>query len=349
VRIESRGNDTFTWTFGASYLHRTALAGFDAGWILAPNRADLTLFPAWNEKRDEWWGVYGQLGWRVNDRLELTAAARYDDERYENTTFTDRTLASPVPVFAKDGSLIDTQREEATAFQPKGQVSYHFTDDLMGYLTVSRGFRAGYFNTGAFTLPEKTTNYEVGFKSSFLERRVIVNAAAFHIDYSDQQFSTVIAEFPFRIAVTIPQTKIDGLELESTLVASRFLTLAAGLGYLDAEVGDGTRAPAAPRFNANASVDFMHPLFRDWSARLHVDGRHNTLQYLSTGNTQAVPSKTFLNLRAAIENERYQVAAFVRNATDERQATLAGALLPGGYVRYQNSPRSYGIELRASF
>ena len=351
LRVASRGNDTLQWTVGASTLHRKYLAGFDAGLILAPDRNYMSLYPAWNDKKDDWWGLYGQLIWKVTHQLELTAAARYDDETYRNTSFTDRTLATVVPVFDKNGNLEDTQKETADAFQPKGQASWRFTDDVMGYATVSRGFRAGYFNTGAFTLPEHTTNYELGLKSTFWDRRIIANAAVFHIDYSNQQFSTIIAQFPFRIAVTIPKTSINGAEYESTLLASRFVSFGLGLGYLNAVVADsGGQSPAAPRFNGNASADFTYPLVQDWKARLHVDDRYNSLQYLSTGDTQAVPAKNFVNLRAGVQSDHYDIAAFVRNATNERQAAIAGTPnFTGGYIRDQNEPRSYGIEVRASF
>jgi iron complex outermembrane receptor protein len=290
------------------------------------------------------------LTWNVSRQLELTAAARYDDERYDNTTYTDRTQTTVVPVLSKDGTPVDTQRERGSAFQPKGQVSFHFTDDVMGYATVSRGFRAGYFNTGAFTLPEHTTNYELGLKSALLDRRLVANVAAFHIDYSDQQFSSIVAQYPFRLAVTIPKTKIDGVEFESTAIASRFVSFGLGLGYLSAKVADGSNSPAAPRFNANASVDFTCPVFLDWKARLHVDDRYNSLQYLATENQQPVGAKNYVNLRGGVQNERYDIAAFVRNATDERQATFAGSdNFAGGYIRYQNAPRSYGVEVKVMF
>lgn len=350
LRLESRANDSLQWTVGFSTLHRNYRAGFDAGLLLAPEQTFLNLFPAWNEKKDDWWGVYGQLIWKATSRLEFTAAARYDDETYENTSFTSREFSTVVPVLAPDGSVEKMQRQTSTAFQPKGQASFHFTDDLLGYVTVSRGFRAGYFATGNFTVPEHTTNYEVGLKSTLWDGRIIANAAAFHIDYSDQQFSTIIPVFPYRITVTIPETKIDGVELESTIRVSRFVTFGVGLAYLQADVSDGTRSPATPRFNGNVSADFSYPLANGWQARLHIDDRYNGFQYLAKDNRQPVGAKNYLNVRLGMHSERYDIAAFVKNATDERQAILAGAdNFAGGYGRFQNDPRSYGIELKASF
>jgi iron complex outermembrane receptor protein len=349
VRLESRGNGPLHWTVGASTLFRDYLSGFDAGTIVAPDSTLDDLFPAWNDKRDDWWGVYGQLIWSVTSRFELTAAGRYDDERYNNTTYTDRSESTVIPVLTPSGKLTDTQRETADAFQPKGQASYHFTDDVMGYVTVSRGFRAGYFDTGTYTLPEHTTNYEAGIKSTLWDRRIVANTAIFHIDYSDQQFSSIINTYPFRVSTSIPKTNINGVEYESTLIASRFASFNLGLGYLHAVVSDGTASPGAPRLNANAGMDLTYPVFLDWKARLHVDDRYNSSQFLSTGDTQPVAAKNYVNLRAGFENSRYNISAFVRNLTNERQATYPGSITAGGYIRYPNEPRSYGVEARVTF
>jgi hypothetical protein len=40
---------------------------------------------------------------------------------------------------------------------------------------------------------------------------------------------------------------------------------------------------------------------------------------------------------------------FAHNLTDRRTATMEGATFAGGYVRYDNEPRSYGVEVKAHF
>jgi iron complex outermembrane receptor protein len=286
----------------------------------------------------------------VTERLELTAAARYDDEQYKNGTYTDRELSTVIPVTSPSGALEDLQKEKANAFQPKGQVSFHFNTDLMAYATVSRGFRAGYYQSGAFTLPEHTTNYELGLKSTWWDRRIVANFAAFHIDYADQQIESILITAPFRSSITIPKTDINGLEYESNVLLSRFVSVGLGMSYLNAPIANGGgQSPDTPHFNASANADLTYPILRDWKAKLHFDDRFNSLQYLALGNQQAVPAKTFVNLRAGVQNDHYSIMAFVRNATDEREPTIVGVAGIGGFIRYQNEPRSYGVEVKASF
>jgi iron complex outermembrane recepter protein len=152
------------------------------------------------------------------------------------------------------------------------------------------------------------------------------------------------------VTVTIPKTNINGAEFETTVLASKFITFGAALGYLHTDVvGGGGWSPDTPRFNGSGYVDYTVPIVEGWKARLHIDDHYSSLQYLGQGNTLPSPAKNFVNLRAGVQNERYDIAAFVKNATDRREQTQAGVAAAGGFLRFENQPRSYGIEIRMSF
>lgn len=370
MRLQSSGEGRFSWMFGGSYMTRRAENGFDINFLIAGSAggagcgqtvgfdtsgcgAAPLIFPSWNRRNDKWWGVYGQLGYDITDRLELTLAGRYDDQRYQNTQFAERIFDTVVPVLDASGMLVATQKENAESFQPKAQLSYKVTPDVMGYLTYARGFRAGFFNTGAFTAPETTDNYEAGLKSSFATDfgRLIVNAAAFHIDYSNQQFSTVISTPPFRVAVTIPETKIDGFELETTLYLSRGFSLSASGGYLNAKISNGGgRSPFSPKFTGTLAADYEHELGGGLGLILHADWRHSSGLDLNAGAIRdQVSAKDFVNLRAGITHGDITLTGFVENLTNEREPSLEGTALGTAYVRYFNDPRRYGVQLRYAF
>ena len=60
---------------------------------------------------------------------------------------------------------------------------------------MSWGYKAGGGNNvecRGFFKPEKLAAYEVGFKSLFADRQVLLNAAAYYYDYKDIQFNTFI-------------------------------------------------------------------------------------------------------------------------------------------------------------
>ncbi|HEY0942063.1 MAG TPA: TonB-dependent receptor [Steroidobacter sp.] len=349
LRIVSNGDGRIRWLAGASYLHRKSLNGFDASWILPPDNSLLTLFPLWNGKKDEWWGVYSQISGDLTDRMELTVAARYDENDYTNTTYTDRHKTTIVQVPDENGVLVNSQQESANKVQPKVQLSYRWTPDLMTYATWSKGFRAGFFASGGFTRPESTRNIEIGLKSTLFGDRMVANLSAFHIDYSDQQFSTVIPQPPYRQPVTLPETDIDGVEFETSIVLSSAVSLDAGFGYLDSRDVEGFRSPFAPKFTGNISLNTRHPLAGEWFAIGHVDYRHNSSMYLGRNETSRIPSKDFVDARLGVESDNWRVVAFSRNLFSTRQSEVEVPQLAGGYPRISNKPRSYGIEFTYSY
>lgn len=346
LRVTSAGNQPLRWLAGASGMYRRALNGFDAGTLVAPDGSFNVLFPEWNVRHDRWWALYSQVSYNILPRLELTADARYDKNNYSNVSYTNRNANVVVPVLSPSGSLEPEQRETADAFQPKGQLSYHFDTNLMAYVTWSRGFRAGYYEAANFTLPEHTTNYEAGVKAQLLGERLTLNADVFHIDYSNQQFSQIIDAPPYRESVNIPKTRIDGSEVESNFALNRAVSLGASVGYLNARVDDGTRSPSTPKFTANLTVDFVHPVSASWNLYAHADYRFSSSMYLGLDDTFEISSKSYTNLRLGVEDDHWSVALFGRNVFDTRQAMLALSNLSGGWERDQNLPASYGIEVR---
>ena len=371
TRVQSSGDGRFSWMFGGSYMWRRAENGFDVNWLLAgpaggagcgegvgydPSGcgAAPVVFPLWNRRNDKWWGIYTQLGYKITDALELTLAGRFDNQHYRNTQYAERAFATIVPVPDEDGALVPTQHQRAKNFQPKAQLSYKISPDVMTYVTYARGFRAGFFNTGTFTAPEKTLNYEAGVKSSFATDigRLVINAAAFRIDYSNQQFSTVISTPPFRVPVTIPKTKINGFELETSLRLVGGLSFSASVGLLDAKISNGGgRSPFSPKLTSTLSADYDGELGGGFGLILHADWRHASSLYLSPPGAvrDLIGAKDYFNLRAGISRGGITLTGFVENLTNEREATNEGANIGTTYIRYFNDPRRYGLQLRYEF
>ncbi len=92
----------------------------------------------------------------------------------------------------------------------------HFSDELMGYLAVSRGFQSGGWNlqtpqNPAFD-PETLDDFEAGLKFVDSSRRFRADANIFYYDYSDLQVSALT---PIGQATTnAASAEIYGLELQ---------------------------------------------------------------------------------------------------------------------------------------
>ena len=74
-------------------------------------------------------------------------------------------------------------------------LDHDFSDSIMGYVSISQGFRSGIYNgrptaTAQISVadPETLTSYEIGLKTQLWDRRLQINGSAFYDDYKDQQF-----------------------------------------------------------------------------------------------------------------------------------------------------------------
>ncbi len=143
--------------------------------------------------------------------------------------------------------------------------SYRFTPNLTGYISYQHGEKAAaaqFINAfSATTKPEKTDNVEIGFKSSWLDRTLTVNADIFVSKIKDyEQQAYVVDEYTTSlnqangdptIAYTTltgnaPKVKVKGLELDAFYSGIPNTTLRISAAYNDARYDEFKNAPAAP-------------------------------------------------------------------------------------------------------
>lgn len=146
----------------------------------------------------------------------------------------------------------------------KAGLDYDITEEVMGYATVSSGYRAGGLqastNPAPYTgyKPETVTNYEAGLRGNLLDRKLFVSATLFNMDYKDLQVSSIIgtASGPTAVTTNAAKAKIKGVELETLFRPTRNDKLSAYVSFLD---GKYTSFPNASD-NMN-SADVMYNIF----------------------------------------------------------------------------------------
>ncbi|MCC6945722.1 MAG: TonB-dependent receptor, partial [Thermomicrobiales bacterium] len=158
---------------------------------------------------------------------------------------------------------------------PMANVSYRFSPDVMGYATVSKGFKGGGFtmryfppvvpdpgtdpdNIISYAGPEKALSYEVGLKSEWFGRRLRINVAGFYTEYKAIQVTYVIdPDGPGPIGEFVPvlanagSADIKGIEIEATAAPTEWLRLDGSFGYIDAEY---------KRFSEDALANFPNAI-----------------------------------------------------------------------------------------
>ena len=136
------------------------------------------------------------------------------------------------------------QRLDFTNTSPTLGGEFHVNDDIMVYASFAKGYKTGswttrlsapneFYNDSLFFDPEFAKSYEVGMKSELLDRKLRLNLAAFHTDYSGIQLNSQIGISP--TLVNAGDARIRGFEAEAEAVLGNGFVLNGAFGYTDAE------------------------------------------------------------------------------------------------------------------
>ena len=231
-----------------------------------------------NQQESDSIAGFADVTYDVTDRLTLGAGLRYTRDKRSwagrnqvgfgqldpnNPDLTADDLNKPLDAgdFNRfpGGTIVDSstpgfENLSETWREPSWRLtgSYRFTDDLMSYLTVSRGYKAGGYNdqTGTSGLlvpaltrpvdPEFVTSYELGFKYETPDGRLRFNPTVFLARYSDaQRAANVIterggAQFQETVFYNAAKVESKGIELEFQALVTDNFRIRAQASYLDA-------------------------------------------------------------------------------------------------------------------
>lgn len=294
------------------------------------------------------YGVYGQLNYNISDRLSVELAVRYDeDDREQRNCAFD------------DPSNCDLLSDTFEGLQPKIGIKYDF-GDILTYLNCGRAYRSGGFNSP--NVPryrsEQTDTCEVGFKSAWLDNRLIVNGVAFYSDVEDFQFF-FLEGFAQRIA-NIEGAEIWGVEAEIRAQPTDWLNLYAALGTTNTKANEsslfpefeGNALPRALDYTLNLGGQVRKPINNSTSVFARIDFERRGERTWQIDNLDIQEPVSLLNARIGVEYTDYGVYLFGKNLTDEEfyvdffPQDFSGRLNAFGDL---NQPRIYGVELTATF
>jgi iron complex outermembrane receptor protein len=349
-------------------------------------------------RRDHDQAFFGELSFDITDKLTATGGVRFFKAEnslrgffgygdiYSGSTgvsqcFSDESvLGGPCLNLDKEVSEND--------HLGKFNLSYKIDDQKMVYFTWSEGYRPGGINRRG-SLPPYTsdflTNWEMGWKTSWMGNRLTFNGAVFQEDWKDFQFS-YLGQNGLTEIRNAGQARIKGAEMDLNFAATYNLTLSAAVAMYDAKLTEdycaqtdangmpvpecydadmpydralsGSRLPLTPRFKANASARYTwdvgaYEAF--WQASLvHVGDRTTDLREAQRELIDDLDAYTTVDLSAGLKAEKWSLDVFLKNAFDER-AELGKfsqcATLTCGVQPYTISarPRTLGVRYTREF
>jgi len=283
------------------------------------------------------------------------------------------------PAFANVTTRQEASEEE---FSGTAKLTYRWNSDVMTYGSYARGYKAGGFNldrarTGStvagFGVQPNTSfpgefvdSYELGAKTTWFNRSLLLNASVFHQKFTDFQLNTFTG-ISFIVA-SIPEVTSKGVDTDLIwFTPVDGLTLQGGVTYAETTYGKFTPGPGvsarlpgaqlsfAPEWSSSASVSYETDLTENLTFRVSANAKY-TSEY-NTGSDLA-PLKlqealTLVNARVGIgsQDERWAVELWGQNLTDElyKQVAFDGTFQAGAINAFLGAPRTYGMTLRSKF
>lgn len=402
ARITSPGGATWDYQAGlyAYYSEFDSLGTFSMRVPLVENIGLSLFFPDGTLNIDAnlytttSFAAFGQLTWNISDEFSATFGLRYTSEKKEregSQLTTPRSVLDLPPVAGPD-IFYDAARTDDD-LSPTINLRWFPDEDSMFYASISRGFKSGGYNQrrelegniGEFD-EETATNYELGWKGTWLDRRLQVNGTAYLVNYDDFQSQSFDGS---SIRVTnAGSMKSQGTEIEIMYAATPELTIGSAIGYNKAEydefdygqctveqafreyyfdLGNQFGSPGtgafcaqdlagkpidnAPEWTFSSFLHYEYALSDNLLGILRLEHNYIDSLFLDADLDAVLENDPvdIVNLRLTLTNPSrdWEVALWTKNLLDEEYLAF-GIDIPtvGGYAGVPAPGQTYGITFR---
>ncbi|MBU7578894.1 MAG: TonB-dependent receptor [Porphyrobacter sp.] len=311
------------------------------------------------------WALFANAGYEFSPEFRVDASLRYDRDRRRQTTLTPQAFLPNVPGVpqARSGEVRTVKFDD---WQPKITLTYEPTPDLTIYGGYSRGFRSGGFNqtgvgaesvnagivgVGDIFQAETADTFEVGAKAQLGPVRLA--GAAYTTKSENSYFFVFLAQSSTQNLGNIPETRINGFELEASAEILPDFDINAAIGVTDSEIKAfpdatviGNEAPQISRYTLNLGAQYAGALSDTMDGLFRVDYRRTGKTWWEPFNTTVREPVDIVDARAGVKFDNgVSITAFAQNLFNE---IYNAEFSPGGFV-FRARPRRYGVEVGYKF
>jgi iron complex outermembrane recepter protein len=392
LRLQSKEGGRFHWLGGvywektrdiySDYYHMPGLQTAGQAWQAA------TLYyydqGALPPKPDDWYSYVGRsdylqttefinLQYDLTSRLHVEAGTVHFHSRFSSSSYGGFWYAPQVPQPPAGG--------ESTKWNSKVDVSYKVLDGLLIYADAAQGFRDGGVNIGLPSgctdkgiplqfKPDTLTNYELGLKTTMLDRHLQWNSALYYMPWKDLQ--TLLFDPGYcpssSFNVNVGDARIYGMESDIKYQANSFLSMELSASYNDSRVvksdvsgltvvNAGERLPYVPYFDWSGNVRYEAPIKDALHGYVQYDVAHkgdmwNDLQTSGFNGLPRVlqPGYSVMNIRFGLNqtDAHWTTELYVSNFLNKAAVIYTNE---GNFDLRQtvNEPRVFGVRLSYRF
>ncbi len=299
--------------------------------------------------------VFGDVTVPVARAVNVFGGVRYsrDKKDYDLSTAASTDFlrsAGPYSVSASDSWGKATYRA-GVDFKP--------SDAVLVYGVISTGYKSGGFqdtpSTAASAVipfaPESATNYEIGVKTTLLDRKLIFNPSIFWTHYENLQVRSTVGTDTF--TTNAGSARIKGFELTAEVRPVEGLSIAATYAYTDARFRrlidrgvdySGNWLTRNPKQKLAVTPSYRFALASGASITTAVDYQYESKIYdgISNDPNEVRPATSLVDARIVLDtHKQWQFSVWGKNLTNEIYRTHVFYLFGGQFAVY-GPLRTYG-------
>jgi len=328
--------------------------------------------------------AFGQVELPFSDVLTAVLGVRYTKDDKSGTyinfvgppAFTAGGFENIRPIEAANQSIAQSVSENKTTWT--AGVNYEPSEDSLHYAKVSKGYKAGGFDSVGPFGSEEVISYEIGSKNKIGQQTI--NANAYFYDYKDLQAQVVLDASIGGQVFNAGKAEVWGIELQYDTVVGKSGLLGLSATYTNAEFIDfaplqqsiqcvggcgnntavadasGNDMPNAPDLIFTVSYDHVWSTdIGDFTGRIYslYKSEYHTTFFNYNDDLQESYTQTDVSLEWVSENSSWSILGYVRNLEDERPINNFRFVSAGGANDDFNwafgTPRTYGLKIGYQF
>ena len=370
LRLVSQSDTDLNWIVGAFYNKTDTDAsskeftpGFDV-FVTGENaRPDSLEYLELTESKVTESALFGEVGYQITEKLDVTVGARFYKYDVKAKAAYDFPLANTLFDGAKpDAISINYESAEAgdNGNLFKFNAKYQFTDSVMGYATISEGFRIGGSN-GLTACPDPlpedqqtgcgqpdemlydadtTTNYELGIKSTWFRSQLHFNAALFNVDWDNAQIAGATDVGQLTYLSNAGSANAKGIEISTRAILSDSFSAYATYAYTNAKLTsdapflfnadgtggaeDGDRLPGSSEHQFSMGINYQTDVFNDKTLDINYGLTAQSDVISKVGlrdNGETLPGYGLSNISAKLTADAWSTTVYVNNLFNKYAVT----------------------------
>jgi iron complex outermembrane recepter protein len=375
INIISPTTGSFNYVVGGYYQHNLIDVLLNIS-----GTAPFPIVPSLQTNKTNYAG-FAQGNFKLSDQFEVQAGLRYNHFKVVGggAVFLGGLPPANFAAIPQTGTYSDD------AITGKLSLNYKPNDDNLIYVFAARGYKPGGLNPPGRTFNKETVwDYEIGWKSSFLDKRIRTQIGAFYNDYRNFQIDAINPVSGTNAVINVPgKSKIKGVEAQVQVKTGGF-TFNAAIAYVDSKLGTvqivnryipgatsslplctgGAMFPScfnypaaaviggggpnllSPKWTWNANVAYKFDLANDISIEPRINYSHLSSQqaYLTYLPQDLIKGHSLVSANIALTYQKYKLEAYANNLTKEFYVTGVT-----GTNNFFGAPREFGVRFGAKF